>query len=125
MDTERFKFDGNLQYAHYWGFETVAGLFAPSAFTGSTSMEYNIRKRIYFGVDCDFATGRKMIAPVLEGQAYSIPGYADLGLSVEVLTSRKLSFWARGGNLLNMTIQRVPLYAEGGINFTVGLCVNL
>ena len=125
LDTERFKFDGNLQYAHYWGFETVAGLFAPSAFTGSTSMEYNIRKRIYFGVDCDFATGRKMIAPVAESQSYSIPGYADLGLSVEVLTSRKLSFWARGGNLLNMTIQRVPLYAEGGINFTVGLCVNL
>ena len=123
--TERFRFDGNAQYACYWGFESVAGLFAPSAFTGNASMEYNIRKRIYFGVDCEFATARKMVAPFVENVTYSIPGYADLGFSVEVVTSRKLSFWARGGNLLNMTIQRVPLYAEGGINFTAGLCLNL
>jgi hypothetical protein len=33
--------------------------------------------------------------------------------------------WARGGNLLNMTIQRTPLYAQGGISFTVGICLNL
>lgn len=125
LDTERFRFDGNVQFAHYWGFEDVAGLFAPSALAGTSSMEYNIRKRIYFGADCSFATARRMITPMFENMSYMIPGYVDLGFSVEVVASRKLSFWARGGNLLNMTIQRVPLYAEGGINFTAGICLNL
>lgn len=125
LDTERFRFDGTAQYAYFWGFETVPGLLAPAAFTGDASAEFNIRKRVFFGVDCAFATGRDMIAPVAENVTYAIAGYADLGCSVEVVTSRKLSFWARGGNLLNMTIQRTPLYAEGGINFTVGLCLNL
>lgn len=125
LDTERFKFDGNVQYAHYWGFESVAGLFAPAALSGDASMEFNIRKRIFFGVDCAFATGRKMVAPMAGYYSCTIPGYADLGCSVEVAASRKLSFWAHGGNLLNMTIQRTPLYAEGGISCTVGLCLNL
>lgn len=125
LDTERFKFDGSAEYAHFWGFESLPGLIAPAALSGDVSAEFNIRKRIFFGVDCAFATARKMIAPVAENMPYSISGYADLGCSVEFVTSRKLSFWAHGGNLLNMTIQRSPLYAEGGINFTVGLCLNL
>ena len=54
-----------------------------------------------------------------------IPGYADLGIYFEFATSRALSFWVRGGNLLNMTIQRNPLFAEKGINFTAGICLNL
>jgi hypothetical protein len=54
-----------------------------------------------------------------------IPGYADLGVYFEYAASHILSVWARGGNLLNMTIQRNPIYAEKGINFTVGVCLNL
>ena len=54
-----------------------------------------------------------------------IPGYADLGVYFEYAPSQILSVWARGGNLLNMTIQRNPIYAEKGINFTVGVCLNL
>lgn len=125
LDTERFRFDGNLAYAHYWGFADVPGLFAPSAFTGDTSMEFNLRKRIFFGVDCSFASSRKTVLPIAACPDFVIPGFVDLGVNVEVLASRKLSVWARGGNLLNMTIQRTPLYAEGGISFTAGICLNL
>ena len=53
-----------------------------------------------------------------------IPGYADLGINFEYAFNRRISLWARGGNLLNMTIQRSPLFAEGGINFTAGICLN-
>ena len=35
------------------------------------------------------------------------------------------SAWARGGNLLGMTIQRSLLYAEKGPYFTLGICLNL
>ena len=125
LDTERIRFDGNAAYAYYWGFENLPGVFAPSSIVADSSIEYNIRKRIFMGVDCTYASSRKSVA-LVDGQQYmTIPGYADLGVSVEVVTSRKLSFWARGGNLLNMTIQRTPLYAEGGINFTAGVCLNL
>ena len=54
-----------------------------------------------------------------------VPGFADLGIYAELSSSRKLSFWLRGGNLLNMTVQRNPLYAEKGVNFTFGICLNL
>lgn len=125
LDTERIRFDGSAAYAHYWGFESLPGVFAPSSIVADASIGYNIRKRIFMGVDCNYASARRTVAPV-DGQQYmTLPGYADLGVSVEVVTSRKLSFWARGGNLLNMTIQRTPLYAEGGINFTAGVCLNL
>ncbi len=128
LDTERFRFDGDLSYSHYWGFEDHPYLLTPSSFTGDASVEYNIRKRIFFGADCSFASARKNIVPKssLIGDIYfHIPGYVDLGAFVEVVTSRRLSVWARGGNLLNMTIQRTPLYAEGGISFTAGICLNL
>ena len=125
LDTERFRFDGTAGFAHYWGFEDIPGLFKPSSVTGDVSIEYNIRKRIFFGVDCEYASARKTVMPVADSLDFVIPGYADLGVNFEWVTSRKLSLWARGGNLLNMTIQRTPLYAQGGISFTVGICLNL
>ena len=54
-----------------------------------------------------------------------VPGFADLGLTAEYAPNRKLSFWLRGGNLLNATVQYTPLYAEKGINFTAGICLKL
>ena len=80
---------------------------------------YNWKKRIYAGVDCAFATKRNVD---LEG--ISIPGYADLGISAEYAMNRKLSLWLRGGNLLNMEIQKNIFFAEKGINFTAGICLN-
>ena len=80
------------------------------------------------GIDCGFATARKGFLPIggnLPHSAAAIPGYADLGVSAEFKFTRQLSFWAHGGNLLDMTVQRVPLYAESGINFTAGICLNL
>lgn len=125
---ENIRFDGNLNYIHAWGFTADNGLFAPSPFTGDVSFEYCWSRRIYAGVDCEFATGRKGSLRLPEEGALveaAIPGYADLGLYFEVAASRILSVWARGGNLLNMTIQRNPVYAEKGVNFTVGVCLNL
>ena len=79
-------------------------------------------------MDCLFATGRQgSVIDQLLSQTYEarIPGYADLGIYFEYAATRSLSFWLRGGNLLNMTIQRNPVYAEKGVNFTVGICLNL
>ena len=70
------------------------------------------------GVETEVATARKMAA-------VSVPGYVDLGAYAEYATAWGLSFWLSAGNLLNQTIQRTPFYAEKGVFFTAGICLNL
>lgn len=127
--TESVRFDGTLEYAYAFAMKDSVGLFAPAAFTGDVAFEYNWSRRIYAGVDCMFSTARKgSVVDMLQGDSVHdavIPGYADLGIYFEYATSSWLSLWVRGGNLLNMTVQRNPVYAERGINFTVGVCLNL
>ena len=127
--SEDFRADAQVEYDYIFGLDAADGLFAPAAFNGQAAVEYNWSKRIYAGVDCIFMTGRKGSVLDLrqEQQVYDavIPGYADLGAYFEYAFSNSFSLWARGGNLLNMTIQRNPLYAEKGVNFTVGICLNL
>ena len=126
FDEEAFKFDGTVEYTHSWDFDRALMSFAPAMLTGNVAFEYNWRRRIFAGVDCGFSSSRKMIAAPLVGDVViKVPGYADLGLSAQYVMNRKLSFWLRGGNLCCMTIQRTPLYAEGGISFIAGICVNL
>ena len=84
-----------------------------------------LKKRIYFGIDCNFSTSRHGTVNFTDGSAplpeVVVPGFADLGVNLEYAFTRKLSFWLRTGNLLDMTIQRVPLYTESGIYFTAGI----
>ena len=105
------------------------GLFEPAEFEGNASLTYNWNRRIFVGADVRWATSMKGMIEVLSDGVISeaeakIPGYADLGIHFEYAFNRRISLWARGGNLLNMTIQRSPLFAEGGINFTAGICLN-
>lgn len=130
MNTDRIRFDGQVNYTYAWGLKNNTGLFMPAALTGDVSFEYNWSKRIFAGIDCDFSTGRHggvwIKIPGGPGvEKAVIPGYVDLGVNFEYAISRSLSVWARGGNLLNMTIQRNPLYAEKGLSATVGICLNL
>ena len=115
---ESVRFDGSVTYNHAWGIENVdfVGL---SALEGDAAFVYDWSKRVNVGIDCNFATGRSSAA------GFKVPGFADLGVYGEYALNRKISFWVRGGNLLNMEIQRNLLFAEKGINFTAGICLNL
>ena len=116
--------------------------FAPAPFTADADIVYNWKKRIYAGLHCNAALARTgyvcdLYAAVPESgttehvmvkqsdSPVRIPGYVDLGISVEYRFNRKASFWLYGGNLLDMTIQRSPLYCESGIHFTAGITVSL
>ena len=112
-----FRFDGSLEFTKAWGIENEF-MAAPSLLKGDVSALYDWHKRIYAGIDCEFATSRSSAA------GFKMPGYADLGVYAEYVMNRKLSFWLRGGNLLNMEIQRNLLFAEKGINFTAGICLS-
>ena len=135
LDTEAVRVDGNLRFNGVTSvgktFESLAGFIFPAPFTGDVAVMCDYNDRLYAGVDCEFSTSR-------DGRAYrtvskeeakdykvTVPGYADLGVSLEYRFRGDMSFWARGGNLLGMTIQRELLYAEKGPYFTVGICLNL
>ena len=117
VKTESVRFDGNVEYTLPWAVE-LPSLILPSPLKGNATAEYNWKRRVFAGVDCDFALARK-------SDVYTVPAYADLGVYAEVAANGCISFWVRGGNLLNMTIQRNLLYAERGINITAGICLNL
>ena len=114
---QNFRLDGSVEFTKSWGIKNE-NMAAPSLLKGDVSALYDWHKRIYAGVDCEFATSRSSAA------GFKMPGYADLGVYAEYVMNRKLSFWLRGGNLLNMEIQRNLLFAEKGINFTAGICLS-
>lgn len=118
--SERLTVDFAMDYTSAWGdcFSSETPFLKPAAITGDLAVEYNWKRRVYAGIDCSFSTART-------GTVYQVPAYADLGVYGEYFISRRFSLWARGGNLLGMTIQRSPLYAEKGVYFTLGICLNL
>lgn len=120
---ESVDFDGKLEYEYAIEDEETPSYYLPAEFTGDVSFMYNWNRRVFAGVDCMFSTARK--GYISSELMAVIPGYADLGVNAEYAVNRKFSVWLRGGNLLNMTIQHTPLYAEKGISFTAGIRLNL
>ena len=116
LNLQAVRFDGQVVYERNWDI-ALAALFSSPAVSADVELMYNWRKRLSVGADCLFASARSNAA----GQ--QVPWYADLGISAEYLLNRKLSFWIRGGNLLNMEIQRNLFFAEKGLNFTAGICL--
>lgn len=93
-------------------------LFLPAAITGKASAFYKWGDRLKAGLLLEASSPRRAPAAIL-------PGYADLGLSAELMQSRHLGIWMRVGNILCQVIQRNPFYAEKGIYFTVGATWNM
>lgn len=132
LDLECLRFDGNVEYTYAWNLPvaSAAGLFLPASVSGDVAVEYNWNKRIFAGASCRFISARNgQVALAADGDvsvaAAKIPGYADLGLDFEYVMNKSLSFWLKGGNLLNMTVQESLLYAEKGPYFTMGICLKL
>lgn len=131
LNLEYLKFDGSVAYNHVWTgvFEPGLnnGILKPAAFTGNCLIEYNWHKRIFVGLDCDFATSRSTNIVTSENKSIpvTINGFADLGFNFEYATPWNLSFWLRAGNLLHMSVYKNPFYVEQGVNLTAGICLNL
>lgn len=121
MELEAFRWDAAFMYSRSWGLPELTGAWfvKPADFKAETSAVYNWRKRVFVGVDCEFASNAKTIV----SDVY-LPYYVDLGAYAEYVVNGKFSVWLRGGNLLDMEIQRNPLFAEKGINLTAGISLN-
>lgn len=116
--SEKLDVGANVYYG-YTRIPDLGGqtLFAPAPFKALGHAFYNWGGRIRAGVVVE---GRS----ALPGQV-KVPGFVDLGVQASFRMTRSLGFWIKGGNLLNQAIQRVPLYAEQGIYFTVGATLSL
>ncbi len=129
LATERIDMDLAAEYARHLG-EYKVGVLLPASLTGNASFRYNWMRRIYAGVSCEAATARRGTLTYLHGEGDfdnpdSCPGYVDLGVDLEYVLSRRISVWAKGRNLMGMTIQRSIFYAEKGPFFTLGFCLNI
>lgn len=136
-ESRAFRLDSrfNIMHARLKDSKNVEyDCFEPSLFSGCVSGVYNWKKRIFAGVSAEFATKRDGSVTTFSGEGAglgvkradaSIPAWADVCVYAEYAFTRKMSFWLRGDNLLNMEIQRTPLYTDGGIGFTAGICLNL
>lgn len=126
----------DARYSDDWGRVSLGlrynGLFvrdealeyvAPAALTGDVAVQFNVIKRVFVGIGCEFSTirrGRVLTAPDTMAD-YRIPGFGEPYFSAEFQYSRQLSFWLHGSRLTGQTIQRTPLYAERGPELTAGL----
>ena len=129
LDTERIDFDASAGYSYFMT-DGPVGAFLPSALTADVSLRYNWIRRIYAGVSCEAANSRngyvlQVSSSEISYLKASVPGFVDLGVDVEYVLNRKLSFWAKGWNLLGMTVQRSLFYAEKGPGITLGVCFNM
>ena len=124
-NSESVTVDGRLAY-HYTNI-TGNGAFTPAAFTGFIRPAYNWGGRLKAGLEASWSTDRKALVAVSEGMPiseYRLPGWVDLGVFAEYRFTHRFGFWAKGGNLLNQAVQRIPLVAEAGMYFTAGIVLN-
>lgn len=118
MDFESLRFDGTVEYTRVWGLGDRS-LLKPASLVADVELLYNWRKRVYAGVDCRFSTAKASV-----DNSFTVPWYADLGVYAEYVFGKKVSLWIRGGNLLDMEIQRDLLFAEKGVYFTAGVSLK-
>jgi len=123
------KLDVDLSFLYrYTDIVKKAALgFEPAPYSGKVNAVYHWNSRIYAGISCEAASSRNCRSEIVQGTLWygRIPWYADLGINAGFRFNNALSFWLEGGNLLNMPIQRSVCYVEKGLNFRLGICLNL
>ncbi len=117
------RIDAKLRYNGLFVRDNALQYIAPAALTGDVSVQFNIIRRVFLGVGCEFSTVRFGQMETASGVMtdYRIPGFGAPYFSAEFRYSRLLAFWLHGSRLTGQTIQRTPLYAERGPELTVGL----
>lgn len=111
---------GEIRYNKYYSPEDIAITNLPTL-TAHYYIRYNFRERIVAGVD--FRYSSKVFGD--KYGPYSVPDLYDLDVNLNYLVNRHFSIFVKGGNLLNMRNQYIPLYIEPGINFGGGVCIIL
>lgn len=111
-----FSIDGKVHYRYYLRQADLASV--PSALTASLDMKYNLRNRASFGIGSEFRSSYR-------AGAYKVPYILDLHAVADYKITNSLTIFIQGGNLLNRSLQYIPMYARKGICVTGGIVLNL
>ena len=116
----RLDLDGAAGYSYMRLFGNSAA-FAPPAVTAELRGRYNWDKRFWLGAFVEMQSSRLSLA----GDGVHIPWFVNPGVTAEYRFDARWSFWAEGGNLLGMAIERAPGFVEKGPYATVGFSFKL
>lgn len=102
-----------------------AALMTP-AFDLKAELEYNIRSRVFFNLNCYFRTstvGAEMTSAAGNEvlNYYTVPAFADLGFRITWAINPVWSVYVEGNNLANARIQYFLNYVEPGIGGGAGV----
>ena len=82
--------------------------------------EDNLRERFVFSVDAQYCSA--VWGDMGKSGVVELPSFLDLEARMTYVYNRRFSFYLKGDNLINATIQHIPGYVEPGINFGLGVC---
>ncbi len=110
-----WEFTAGVKYRYYMTVKENA--ITPPALTADAMVRYNILDRVSLWVGADYSS--KYVS--CDCQA---PGFVNLQAGARFKFTSKLSFYIQGRNLLNQTMQFIPVYAQKGLSGTAGVVVN-
>lgn len=101
-------------------------VFLPRPLKMGFKAMYSWKSRMRFGLDAEFlCRTRFAVADSYEGDAPFVPACLDLGLYAEYSLDRRMTVYARGGNLLDRKIFRDNMMTSGGAYVSAGLMFSL
>lgn len=124
--SDRVRADAHLKVRKAWllplleeshEIDMENSVLGPPLLEGGARISYSWKDRIRGGASVAFATERPGTC--------TLPGWVDLGVFAEMAVSRRFTLWIKGENLLNQSIQRIPLIAEKGPAITAGIQISL
>lgn len=111
-----FHFELEGMYRYF--FKQAEMLSLPSAITASANLGYRFRNRIGIAAGVEYRSGYK-------AGDYRTPFIVDLNAVVDYRLTNSLTLFLQGGNLLNRSLQYIPLYARKGVCVTAGVVLNM
>lgn len=111
-----FNISGDVNYNHFLTSSRMLAI--PSALTANLDMKYTILGRIGLGVGAEYRS------PYRAGD-YTTPFFLDLHALFDYKITGSFSIFAKGSNLLNRSMQYIPMYSHHGFCITAGVVLNL
>ncbi len=116
--TKDFTGEAEFKYHYYTDSDN---LYMHPSFTAKALAIYNLRKRFFFEVNCNYRSAIDAFSSESPTGKIKIPWFVDLGANITYAMNSKWSFYIEGNNLLNRKIEYIQNYLEPGINFGVGM----
>lgn len=111
-----FSFDGKVDYGYY--FRQNALRAVPPALSAALDFRYSIMNRASVSVGAEYRS-------VYRAGDYMTPYILDLHALADYRATNSLTVFLRGDNLMNRSLQFIPLYARKGICVSAGVQLNL